>query len=195
MFEEENAEHPQISLSLHFSTSTIFQLPFFFLLKLCKVLAHLYFYQIGISFCLIPSESQEQSHPNSRRLQKLCTFLRVEYSSLRLSSLPKDYYTRKSLSFWTLVLLVSGMIVVICHFFWTPTQPTSISVTHLLKHVNNPGTEAAKWKAAFTTCSRRCNKAVILPFGLAKAVGRTPSYLLGNTNDIWVLGGCHCCQG
>lgn len=55
------------------------------------------------------------------------------------------------------MLLVSGIIVVICHLFWTPIQPTSVRVTHLLQHVNNPSTRVAKWKAALTTCARRCN--------------------------------------
>lgn len=97
MFEEENAEHLQISLILHFSTSPILQLR---LLKLCKALAHPYFYQIDISFHLIPSQSQEWSHPNSPRLQKLCTLLRGGGGNTQVlcpSSLPKDYDTSKSL--------------------------------------------------------------------------------------------------
>ena len=66
---------------LTFFYKSYFAASFFCLLKLCKALAHPYFYQIGISFHLIPSKSQEQSHPNSPRLQKLCTLLRAEYSS------------------------------------------------------------------------------------------------------------------
>ena len=66
---------------LTFFYKSYFAASFFCLLKLCKALAHPCFYQVGISFHLIPSKSQEQSHPNSPRLQKLCTLLRVEYSS------------------------------------------------------------------------------------------------------------------
>lgn len=113
---------------------------------------------------------------------------------LYLSSLQR-IIIQVNLPFWTLALLVSGRIVVICHLFWTPTQPTSISITHLLKHVNKPSPKAAKWRAAFTTCSRRCNKAGIRPLGLARAAGRMSSSFLGRTNDIWVLGGCHRCLG
>ena len=59
-------------------------------------------------------------------------------------------------------------------------KPTSISITHLLKRVNNPGTEAAKWKAAFTTRSRRCNKAMILTFWLwQRWLGGCPPAYLG----------------
>ena len=167
-FEEENAEHLQISLILHFSTSPILQLR---LLKLCKALAHPYFYQIDISFHLIPSQSQEWSHPNSPRLQKLCTLLRGgggrEYSSsVPLFSTQGLWHKQVSPELWCSRWVVWLWSYVIDSELLP--KPTSISITHLLKLVNNPGTEAAKWKAAFTTRSRRCNKAMILTFWLGR---------------------------
>lgn len=161
--------------SLHFSTSTIFQGCFSFSSKTVQsTRTHVCFYQTGISFCLIPSESQEQWYPQFSQASKTVHPLENGILQFCAPLLYEGIITHVNLS-WTPVLLVSGMTVVICHLFGTPTQPISISITHLLKHVNNPSTKAAKWKAAFTTCSRRCNKAVILPFGLAKAVGRMPS--------------------
>lgn len=147
MFEEENAEHLQISLILHFSTSPILQLR---LLKLCKALAHPYFYQIDISFHLIPSQSQEWSHPNSPRLQKLCTLLRGGGAGILKFCAPLLYpriMTQASLS-WTVVLPVSGMTVVICHWLWTPTQ------ANFNKH--NSFTETCKqprhWSSQMESC-------------------------------------------
>ena len=143
---------------------------FLCLLKLCKALAHPYFYQIGISFHLIPSKSQEWSHPNSPRLQKLCTLLRGggrEYSSsVPLFSTQGLWHKQISPELWCSRWVVWLWSYVIDSELLP--KPTSISITHLLKRVNNPGTEAAKWKAAFTTRSRRCNKAMILTFWLGR---------------------------
>ena len=154
MFEEENAEHLHISLILHFSTSPILQLPLSskIVQSTCTpiLLPDRYF---------ISSDSLQKPGmvtPQFSQASKTVPLFSTQGLWHKQIS-PELWCSRWVVWLWSYVI-DSELL----------PKPTSISITHLLKRVNNPGTEAAKWKAAFTTRSRRCNKAMILTFWLGR---------------------------
>lgn len=119
IIEEENAEHLKTPLISYIFVKAV---PPLFLLKLCKVLSYTLSTRKASHYVWFHQKAGNSDTPV-------------------LPGFENDAPTwertiQADLSLWTLVLLESGVIVVICCLFWAPSQPTSIS--------NNSFTETCK---------------------------------------------------
>lgn len=131
MFEEENAQHLQISLILNFFQALFLQLPFFVFCKMGASTAHPCFYQIGISFHLISQKPGMFTPPILPGLHKRCTLWRGILKFCAPLLYPR-IMTQVNLS-WT---LYSRWVVWLWSYVIDSellSKPTSISITHLLK--------------------------------------------------------------